>query len=97
MRAVAIATAFTVPKLLVEVETLFETVNTAGRVYELLFACKERMALGTDFDRDVFFCRCCFDYVTTVTFDCCGFVIRMDSFSHCFHLAKIELYIRIFV
>jgi hypothetical protein len=33
----------------------FEPVNTAGRVHQLLFAGKKRMALGTDFHFDVLF------------------------------------------
>ncbi len=75
-------------QLFVEVKTLLEAVNTTGRVYQLLSSCEERMAFGTNFDRDVFFGRTCFDYITAVALNCGGFVIRMDSFSHVFHLAK---------
>ena len=40
-------------ELLIEIETLLESVNTSAGIYQLLLSCVERMTFGTDFNADI--------------------------------------------
>jgi hypothetical protein len=59
-----------------------ETLDTAGRVDQLLLAGEKRMALGANFDADVLFGGSDLDGVAAGTLDGRGLIIRMDV---CFH------------
>lgn len=43
-------------KLLVKIIALLESVNTSACINKLLFACEERMALGTDINAQIALC-----------------------------------------
>ena len=47
----------------------------------------ERMAFGADLNVDVLFSRTCYESVSAVAGYSCLIVVRMDSFSHDFHLS----------
>jgi hypothetical protein len=59
-----------------------EPFNAAGRVNQLLLACKKRVALGTNFHSDVFSGRTGFQNRTAVTRDRGFFVSRVNVFFH---------------
>ncbi len=69
-------------KLLIQIETLLESVNASAGIYKLLLAGKERMALGANFHLDILLGRLCFDYVTAVAGNGCLEQCRMDVLSH---------------
>ena len=71
--------------LLIEIEALFESVNTSAGVYKLLLTGKERVALRADFNLDALLCGTGFNLVAASAFDDSLFVFRMDSFLHCRH------------
>ena len=50
------------------------------------------MAFGTDFYVDIFLCRSCYECVSTVAGYSCLIVVRMDSFTHDFHLSMFVLF-----
>lgn len=60
--------------------------SAAGFKQELLAACVERMALGANLDSDFILCGACYEFIPAVAFYCHLLVIRMDTFSHFFHL-----------
>ena len=61
-----------------------------------LLTCVEWMTFGADFYVNVLLCRTCYECITAVTGYSCLIVVRMDSFSHDFHLSvKILFTIRI--
>ena len=72
--------------ILLDTESLVETVNTSTGVNQLLLAGIERVALGADFDLDVLLGRTGSKNVTTSTTDGGLFIVRMDAFSHVVHL-----------
>ena len=59
-----------------------------------LLSCVERMAFGADLNVDVLFSRTCYESVSAVAGYSCLIVVRMDSFSHDFHLS---IYLILFV
>ena len=72
--------------LLVQIETLLESVNTSACINELLLAGIERVALRTDFNLDVLLSGQSLHYVAAVTSNSCLVESRMDSFLHDSHL-----------
>ncbi len=75
--------------LLVHIETLLESVNTSACINELLLAGIERVALGANFNLDVFLCGHSFNYVAAVAGNCSLDKIRVDSLFHDCHLFQI--------
>ena len=71
--------------LLVQIETLLESVNTSACINELLLAGIE-LALRTDFNLDVLLSGQSLHYVAAVTSNSCLVESRMDSFLHDSHL-----------
>ena len=69
--------------LLVETETLLETVNTSAGINELLLAGEERMALGADFNSDILLSGTGLDHVAAGTGDRGLLIVGMDTLSHC--------------
>ena len=71
------------------VQTIFSVklINTSACLSSLLLSCVERMAFGTDFYVDILLCGSCYKCVSAVAGYSCLIVIRMDSFSHDFHLS----------
>ena len=74
---------------------LIELVNTSACLSCFLLSCVERMALGADFYMDALVCRTCHKCVAAVAGYGCLMVLRMDSFSHDFHLSISKYNIRI--
>ena len=70
-----------------------EFINRTTGLYSLLLACVERMAFGTDFHMDALVGGACYECVPTVTSHGCLMVLRMDSFSHVFHLSIFKIFI----
>mgnify|MGYP003397360329 CR=1 FL=1 len=70
-------------------DTVFtiESFNTSTSCSCFLLSCVEWMTFRTDFYVDAFFCRSCYECVTTVACNCCLMIFWMDSFSHDFHLS----------
>jgi hypothetical protein len=60
-----------------------EPLDTAGRIHQLLFAGKKRVAFGTNFHADVFFRRSNLNNVAAGTLDGGFGIIRMDVGFHC--------------
>ena len=76
--------------VLLQVESLIETVNTSTGVNQLLLAGIERVALGADFHTDVALGRAGSESVATCTADRGLFVLGMDTFLHFVHLFRIK-------
>ena len=74
--------------LLIQVEALLKAINTSAGVYQLLLTGEERMALGADFNADVFLCGTGLNHIATSAFDGCGLVFWMNSFFHFRHLFR---------
>ena len=72
--------------LLVQIETPLKAINTSASVYQLLFAGKIGVALGANLDSDLVLCGTCHKFVAAVAFYLYLLILRMDSFSHFFHL-----------
>ena len=72
--------------LLLNAESLVETVNTSTGVNQLLLAGIERVALGADFNTNVTLGGTSSKSVTTCTADRGLFVLGMDTFLHVVHL-----------
>lgn len=72
--------------LIFDAKSLSELLNAAAGVNQFLLTCEERMAFGTNFNRNIFFRRTRFNHFTAGTLDRCLLIIRMDSFFHLFHL-----------
>lgn len=70
-----------------------ELINTATSLCSFLLACVEWMAFGTDFYMDTLICRTCYKCIPTVACHSCLMVLRMDSFSHVFHLSIFKIFI----
>ena len=75
--------------LLVHIETFLESVNTSACINELLLAGIERVALGANFNLNIFLCGHSFNYVATVAGNCSFYKIRMYSLFHDCHLFQI--------
>ena len=73
-------------ELLLQAESLVETINTSTGVNQLLLAGIERVALGADFNSDVLLGGAGGKSVATSTANRSLFVVRMDAFSHVVHL-----------
>ena len=69
-------------RLLVQVETLFETVHTSAGVDQLLLTGKERMALAANLNADVLFGRARLKGVAAGALDGGHLVFGMDLFLH---------------
>ena len=76
--------------VLLQAETLVETIDTSTGVNQLLLAGIERVALGADFDSDVLLGRTSGKSVATCTADSGLFVLGMDTFLHFVHLFLIK-------
>ena len=76
-------------------DTIFfvELINTSARLCRFLLSCVERMAFGTDFHMDTLVGRACNECVPAVASHSCLMVLRMDSFSHVFHLSIFKIFI----
>ena len=72
--------------LLVQIISLLKSVNPSAGINQFLFASKERMALGADFNLDLALGRTGFKSITASTLYYASIVIRMNSFSHSIHL-----------
>ena len=72
--------------LLLQAESLVETVNTSTGIYQLLFAGIEGMALRADFNLNVLLRGTGREDVATGTADRGLFVLGMDTFLHVVHL-----------
>ena len=72
--------------VLLQAESLVETVNTSTGIDQLLFAGIERVALGADFNTDVLLGGTGRKDVATSTADGSLFVVGMDAFLHFVHL-----------
>ena len=72
--------------VLLQAETLVETVNTSTGVNQLLLAGIERVALGADLNADLLLSRTGSKDVATGTANGSLFVIGMDTFLHFVHL-----------
>ena len=68
--------------LLTEAVTLFEHINASARINQLLFAGKERMALGTNFHVNILFRRRRLDHIAAGTGDGGLLVLRMQILFH---------------
>ena len=77
-------------KVLLQIESLVEAINTSTGVNQLLLAGIERVALGADFNSDVLLGGTSRKDVATSTTDGSLFVVRMDAFSHFVHLFLIS-------
>ena len=72
--------------VLLQAETLVETVNTSTGVNQLLLAGIERVALGADLNADVLLGGASRKDIATGTANSSLFVIGMDTFLHVVHL-----------
>ncbi len=68
--------------LLVDTVALVESLDTAGRVNNLLLARVERMASGADFNLQVLGCGLGLDHVATRAMDLTKLIIGMNTFLH---------------
>lgn len=68
-----------------------ELINTAARLCRFLLACVKWMTLGTDFYMDTLVRRACYECIPTVACHSRLMVLRMDSFSHVFHLSILKI------
>ena len=68
--------------LVLNVESLFKSVNTTASVNQFLFTSKEWVTFGTYVNTDFSFCRFCVDYIATSTCNNSIFIFWMDVFSH---------------
>jgi hypothetical protein len=78
-------------KLLLNAESLIESINTSTGVNQLLFAGIERVALRADFNLDVLLGGTGCENVTASATNCGLFVIGMDTFLHVVHLFLVSL------
>ena len=69
---------------LLAAETLVETLDASAGVDQLLLASVERMALGANFNTDVFFGRTDFHGISTSAFNGGLGILRMNSWFHFF-------------
>ena len=67
-------------------KTLFEFVYTSAGINEFLFAGKERMTFGTNFNSEIALCGFCIYNFSASASNSCIDIVRMDSFFHCLHL-----------
>lgn len=74
--------------LVLDIELLLEAIHTSARIYQLLLAGKEGMAIAADFNMDIFFCRTGLDLGAAGTLDRRSLVLRMDAFFHYFSPRK---------
>ena len=72
--------------LLIQIETLLETIYASACVNQLLLASVERMALGANFDVDLGLGGTSFDDITASAGNGAVNVVRMDTLFHSFHL-----------
>ena len=76
--------------ILLQIESLVETINTSTGVNQLLLAGIERVALGADLNTDVLLGRTSSKDIATGTANGGLFVIGMDTFLHFVHLFLIR-------
>ena len=69
-------------KRLFDIETLLEAIHTAAAVHQLLFAGKERMALGADFYLQLRLSGTGFKRLTAYAMDDCLAILGMDFLFH---------------
>ena len=72
--------------LLLQAETLVETIDTSTGVNQLLLAGIERVALGADFNTNLLLSGTGLENVTTSATNRGLFVLRMDTLLHFVHL-----------
>jgi hypothetical protein len=66
--------------------SFFETLNASGCVNQLLLAGVKRVAGGTDFSVDLFFCGACQECITAQALNGNLGIIWVDAFFHLFLL-----------
>lgn len=71
------------------IKFLSKLLNTTACINKLLFAGKERVAFGANFNADVFFCGTGFNHVAARALNYSLFIIRMNALFHVFHLTNI--------
>ena len=74
------------------VQALFEFVNTAACIYELLFARKEGVALGANFNTHIALCGTSLNFCAASTLNGAFFIFGLNSCFHC----TVPLFVRIF-
>ena len=79
-------------KLFIQTVFLIELIDTSTSLRSFLLSCIERMTFGADFYVDILLGRSCYKSITAVAGYSCLIVIRMDSFSHDFHLSIFILF-----
>ena len=79
-------------KLFIQAISLVELIDTSASLSSFLLSCIERMTFGADFYVDILLGRSCYKSITAVAGYSCLIVIRMDSFSHDFHLSIFILF-----
>ncbi len=82
---------FSVLRGLVEIIALPELIGTSASINKLLLAGKERMALGTNVDPDVFLGGTCLDDVTASAPDLGFFICGMDTVFHVVSLLSVAI------
>ena len=78
---------------LFEIELFFEFFDTAAAVDKLLLPCEERMACRAYVKTHLFFHGLCLKRIPAGAGYFADLVIRMDSFSHVFHLFSRGVYV----
>ncbi len=68
--------------LSVQLESLFESVNTSARINKLLLAGEKRMALRTDLDFNILLCGAGVDHISASAGDSSFLILGVDSLSH---------------
>ena len=71
---------------ILQTKLLIELFNASAGIDQLLLACIEGVTLGANLNCYVLLCRACNEGVAAVASNSCLVVLRMDSFSHDFHL-----------
>ena len=79
--------------LILDIESLFKSVNTTAGINEFLTTSVERMAFGANLYVDVFFGGTGFPSCAASAGNGGGFVIRMKTFFHLCHLFLYRAYI----
>jgi len=71
----------------------FESFNPACRINQFLFACKKRMAFGTNFNPDILFGGADLDLISAGAFDGRFMIFWMDIAFHCYFNPLNKIYV----
>lgn len=69
-------------KLLIEIKTPLEAVNTSAGVYQLLLTGEERVTLRANVNYDILLCGASFNNIAASTTNCCLIIVRMYTLFH---------------